>query len=199
MRMKKYCFKTTVTAILLCITLVCNIALATEEAKAALYSEGMDLISEGDYSTAFEVFLRLYGYADSDEKVYALLISAFAEMKMLSSTSAMYEYKGLYGMVDFVSNTIIPPKWTTVKEIDDSHFAIEENSLWGIVGIDGRMIFEPQWEQISMANDDICTVYKNGEFGLININGEVLQRCSWKAIGDSCINKGNCSISIPYG
>ena len=171
--------------------------LFAKDINAYRYNQGMEYIKNGDYDSAYTVFIGLAGYKDADEKAYALACKDVATLTKLSDTGAIIKYRhttelygddkylDLYGLIDFSTNKIVAPQWLETEKLVNDRLAVKINDKWGVIDSSGNYIFKPQWTAISEAYGSVCITYSGGLFGMVNLDGSVLQDCVWAAIGSS--------------
>jgi len=155
------------------------------------YRYGMRIIGAGRYREAFRVFLRLYGYKDADKKAYALRIcSNTAEsVDKLSQYVVKYTYSGLFGVIGFEDNTIIPPKWSDIRKIAAGYYTVKEGDKWGVVDSHFNYVLSPKLSEIREIADGYYAVLEGGKWGVVDGRFSYIFPAQWDRISKAANNK----------
>ena len=170
----------------LCLLASCLPALGEEtaDAQALAYQEAMKLLAQGEYDDAYNEFARLVGYKDAAEKAYALSLRASYKLSRVSDTSAMYGYGGVYGLIDFGTDTVGPLQWQGWRMVGDDVLAVYRDGCWQLLHTDGTALFTGLWDGLLMLDDGLLVVHSADGYGLMRLDGTVLSAEQWQALGD---------------
>jgi len=182
---------------------------ASLEPKAK-YASARALIGKGNYEDALAAFRALSDYQDSAEKVYALGLTEYAALRMLSASTASFRFHDQLGLIDFDSNNVTPPMWDSVDFRADNCYAVSKKNLYGLTDSMGRELTPCKWFAISEASEEgvmvaaertrdearsnAYSVYYSYQFTLLDTSGKTLAG-PFSAVGEN-LPSSNSSISL---
>lgn len=101
---------------------------------------------------------------------------------------------GLYGYIDKSGKLVIPCKWKSVSDLDQSYFrelimVKDNNGNWGAIDKTGKIVIPCKWPRIrtfwsnTIFYKELVQVQDNsGNWGVIDETGEIIIPCKWSSI-----------------
>ncbi len=129
-------------------------------------------------STESELFLiksnHFYGYQTASSSI--VILPQFLEARSFYSNFAIVKNSNtsLWGVINLAGETIIPPNYTQIFDVENNHFLIKDQQLWGLITTKNEWIVKPQWTDAWGFQNGLAEVQKNGKWGFINSDGVLI-------------------------
>ena len=158
------------------------------------YAAAMELVAEGDFEGALELFTALGEYADSTEKANTLSVIRFAQTEYRNNGVACYCFHGTWGLINVPANRTVPPQYQSLSGFDEYGLAVAGlDGKFGCIDTEGNVIVPFVYEEIGPFTEGLAAVKKNGKYGFVNVNGETVIPCGWEAV--SPFRDGVCTVA----